>query len=124
MTKLYVVAKGWLKTGIQSPLIRWLNEAMGQVIKGTKKDQKAVGRITIQLQSEEGKAEVLEIDEAVDKSGNVRELVVEQSAEFHNTKQVSITERIRQLNNESNKMAKAESQATARRRELADMLRE
>lgn len=103
---------------------RCLAATMGQIIKGLKKNQQAIPRITIQVESDEGDVQVLEVDDAVEKSEEkARAVVVEQNAEYCNTKHVSILERIKQLHHDSHKVAKMDHLADERRKELENLLK-
>lgn len=98
---------------------------MGQIIKGSKKNQKAAPRITIQVQSDDGNFQVLEVDEAVDKSEEkAKEVVVQQNTAYCNTKQVSILDRVKRLRQDSLKVAKMDHLAEERRKELQRLLKD
>lgn len=106
-------------------MLRCLAATMGQIIKGSKRNQQAVPRITIQVMSDDGDVQVLEVDEAVEKSEEkAKAVVVEQNAEYCNTKNVSILERIKQLHRDSHKVAKMDHLADARRKELEHLLKD
>lgn len=99
---------------------------MGQAIRGQKKrDTRESHRITIQLQSENGEVEVLEVDETEEKKDTqVKDVVVEKTSEMVNLRRVSIIDRSKKLHTEDEKLEKMDKVAVHRRKELETLLKE
>lgn len=82
-------------------------------------------RITIQLQSESGEVEVLEVDVTEDKKDpHVKEVIVEKKSEMCNTRRVSILDRQKKLSSQDERLSKLGEVAVDRRKELETLLDE